>query len=93
LTHSNNEQSPRWLLTKDRVEEARVALQKLRSGTITDAEIDQEFDMLQLALQMEPEQGKFIELFKGVNRKRTAIVIGMNCMFLPLCSTSKPLSY
>jgi SP family sugar:H+ symporter-like MFS transporter len=34
--------------------------------------------MLQLALRLEPEQGKFIELFQGVNLKRTGIVIGMN---------------
>lgn len=34
--------------------------------------------MLQLALRMEPEQGRFIELFQGINLKRTGIVIGMN---------------
>ncbi|KUL82581.1 hypothetical protein ZTR_09361 [Talaromyces verruculosus] len=71
-------ESPRWLLTKDRIEEARANLQKLREGTLTDAEISAEFEYLQTSLRCMPEQGKFNELFNQVNRKRTAIAIGMN---------------
>ncbi|KAF6841064.1 sugar transporter [Colletotrichum musicola] len=71
-------QSPRWLLTQDRVEEAQTSLKKLRVGTITDAEIDQQFAALQYALKQEVEQGNYWELFKGVNLKRTAVVMVMN---------------
>ncbi|EQB57148.1 sugar transporter [Colletotrichum gloeosporioides Cg-14] len=71
-------ESPRWLLTQDRVEEAHASLKKLRVGTITDAEIDEQFAALQYALKQEVEQGKYWELFKGVNLKRTAVVMVMN---------------
>ncbi|CZT46600.1 related to RGT2-Sensor of high external glucose concentrations [Rhynchosporium secalis] len=70
--------SPRWLLTKDRVEEARDAFYKFRSGCVSDEEIAAEFEALQLALRLEPEQGKYMELFQGVNKRRTAIVVAMN---------------
>ncbi|KAF4413832.1 MFS transporter fmqE [Colletotrichum fructicola] len=71
-------ESPRWLLTQDRVEEAHASLKKLRVGTITDVEIDEQFAALQYALKQEVEQGKYWELFKGVNLKRTAVVMVMN---------------
>jgi MFS transporter, SP family, sugar:H+ symporter len=71
-------QSPRWLLTKDRVEEARASLSKLRGGKIPQSEIDEQFAALQFALENEMEQGNFTELFKGINLKRTAIVMAMN---------------
>ncbi|KAH7349652.1 general substrate transporter [Plectosphaerella cucumerina] len=71
-------ESPRWLLMKDRPDEARVALGKLRSGVLTEAEIDAQFASLRLALEQEPEQGNYVELFQGRNRKRTAIVVAMN---------------
>ncbi|CAH0022149.1 unnamed protein product [Clonostachys rhizophaga] len=71
-------ESPRWLLTRDRKDEARVALGKLRGGIFTDAEIDKQFDALSYALQIEPEQGNYRELFQNKNIKRTAIVVAMN---------------
>lgn len=45
---------------------------------MSEEEIEAEFEALQTALRLEPEQGKYKELFQGVNRKRTAIVIAMN---------------
>ncbi|KAL8282209.1 hypothetical protein RB597_009758 [Gaeumannomyces tritici] len=71
-------ESPRWLLTKDRSEEARASLAKLRGGVLSGDEIDEQFEALRLALDNEPEQGKFKELFQGRNLKRTAIVVAMN---------------
>ncbi|OLN90336.1 High-affinity glucose transporter ght2 [Colletotrichum chlorophyti] len=71
-------ESPRWLLTQDRVEEAQASLKKLRAGTVTDAQIDEQFATLQYALKQEVEQGSYMELFKGVNKKRTAVVMAMN---------------
>lgn len=66
------------MLTKDRVEEARASLGKVRQGKLTEAEIDEQFAALQYALEHEPEQGRYIELFQGKNLKRTAIVAAMN---------------
>ncbi|KAL8365695.1 hypothetical protein RB595_004479 [Gaeumannomyces hyphopodioides] len=71
-------ESPRWLLTKDRPEEARASLAKLRGGVLSEDEIDEQFEVLRMALDNEPEQGKFKELFQGRNLKRTAIVVAMN---------------
>lgn len=65
-------------MTQDRIEEAQTSLKKLRTGTITEAEIDEQFAALQYALKQEVEQGNYLELFKGVNLKRTAIVVVMN---------------
>ncbi|KAJ0283631.1 hypothetical protein CBS470a_007246 [Colletotrichum nupharicola] len=59
-------------------EEAHASLKKLRVGTITDPEIDEQFAALQYALKQEVGQGKYWELFKGVNLKRTAVVMVMN---------------
>lgn len=75
---SKSLQSPRWLLTKDRVEEAREALEKLRKEAFTDEEIAEEFSALQFALALEPEQGKYHEIFQGTNLKRTGIIVAMN---------------
>jgi hypothetical protein len=38
----------------------------------------EEFSLPQKGLEEEPEQGHFKELFSNVNRKRTAIVVGLN---------------
>ncbi|KAH7160676.1 general substrate transporter [Dactylonectria macrodidyma] len=71
-------ESPRWLLRNNRGEEAKKALHDLRKGAFTEEEIEHEFGELQFALENEAEQGKFSELFKGVNLKRTFIVIAVN---------------
>ncbi|WYZ41399.1 hypothetical protein EsH8_V_000294 [Colletotrichum jinshuiense] len=71
-------ESPRWLLLRDRVEEARKAHHLLRDGTMSDADIDLEFSRIQQSLLEEPEQGRTKELFQGVNLKRTAIAVGMS---------------
>ncbi|KAM0277362.1 hypothetical protein ACHAQH_005879 [Verticillium albo-atrum] len=71
-------ESPRWLLRKNRPEEAKDMLLRLRQGAFTEEEIDAEFRELCSALENEQEQGKFIEVFRGNNLLRTAIVIGVN---------------
>jgi MFS family permease len=71
-------ESPRWLLQRNRAEEAKASLQKLRKGAFTEEEIDNEFRELEFALETGLEQGRFIELFQGKNLKRTLIVIAMN---------------
>ncbi|KAJ0295984.1 hypothetical protein COL5a_003047 [Colletotrichum fioriniae] len=71
-------ESPRWLLLRDRVEEARKAHYLLREGTMSEDDISHEFSKIQQSLLDEPEQGRTKELFQGVNRKRTAIAVGMS---------------
>ncbi|KAL2672133.1 hypothetical protein Neosp_012831 [[Neocosmospora] mangrovei] len=75
---NNGPQSPRWLLTRGRVGEARCSLQKLRCGTKSETQIDDEFAALQCALDQEPEQGLYLDIFQWINKKRTAIVIAVN---------------
>ncbi|KAI0026069.1 sugar transporter [Xylariomycetidae sp. FL0641] len=71
-------ESPRWLLLKGRKDEARQSLSLLREGKRTDNQIGVELENLQIALESEVEQGRFRELFQGINRKRTMIAIGIN---------------
>lgn len=71
-------ESPRWLMMNNRLEEARAAHHKYRKGTMSSEAIDMEFNYLYEALLSEPEQGHTVELVKGTNLKRTAIVIGVN---------------
>lgn len=65
-------------MTKGRVEEARDSLTKFGGGKLPEAEIEARLSALQYALALEEEKGNYMELFKGVNLKRTAIVLGMN---------------
>lgn len=58
--------------------EARVNLQNFREGVFSADEIEDEFRSIQNGLNNEPEQGHFKELFSTSNRKRTAIVVGLN---------------
>ena len=61
-----------------KTKEARTNLQKLREGSFTTDEIEEELKSIQNGLDNEPEQGHFKELFSSTNRKRTAIVVGLN---------------
>lgn len=71
-------QSPYWLLSKDRHDEALVSLRKLRQGAFSESEIDEEFAIMAQSLDSTVEEGKFIELFQGTNLKRTTIVVLVN---------------
>jgi MFS family permease len=71
-------ESPRWLLKNGKVEQARASLTKYREGKFLQDEIDSEFRELQFALEHEVEKGSFVEIFKGLNLKRTLLVLAIN---------------
>ncbi|KAH8671636.1 general substrate transporter [Xylariales sp. PMI_506] len=71
-------ESPRWLLQKNRVEEARDSLRKFREGVFSDEEIEHELQELQHMLEREKEQGRFREVFYKRNLRRTMIAVGVN---------------
>lgn len=71
-------ESPRWLLKNGHVEKARASLNAYREGSFSQEEIDTEFRGLQYALEHEEEAGKFVEIFKGGNLKRTGLVVAIN---------------
>jgi SP family sugar:H+ symporter-like MFS transporter len=65
-------------MLQGRREEAYAALKKYREGKFTEAEIAEEYNLLQLGIAHEHEKGKFIELFKGTHVARTLITICAN---------------
>ncbi|CAK7199870.1 hypothetical protein SEUCBS139899_002556 [Sporothrix eucalyptigena] len=75
-------ESPRWLLQKNRNDEARHNLGLLRQGATrypSEGVIDQEFEELQKQLERESEKGAFLEIFRGrTNLKRTLVVAVIN---------------
>ncbi|KKP01800.1 hypothetical protein THAR02_06098 [Trichoderma harzianum] len=66
-------ESPRWLLTRNRTEEAKVSLRRLYKKH-TEAEIEQEIDILRHAHSTE-EKGPWSEVFNKENRKRTMVAV------------------
>lgn len=71
-------ESPRWLLRQGRFEEARTSLHKLRTGILSEDQIEAELSELKCALEQEVEQGRFVELWTGTNLRRTLIVVAVN---------------
>ncbi|KAM5368937.1 hypothetical protein ACJZ2D_009246 [Fusarium nematophilum] len=76
-------ESPRWLLTRDRPDDAIKSLRLLRRGAYTDDEIESEFQNMQKAINTTVKKGTFMDMFRGTNLKRTLITIGVN-VFLQL---------
>ncbi|TGJ82197.1 hypothetical protein E0Z10_g6576 [Xylaria hypoxylon] len=72
-------ESPRWLLMKDRPEDAMKSLRRLRLGKFTEDQIQQEFNEFQSTINLTVTSNpQFKELFHGSNLRRTLIVIGVN---------------
>ncbi|KAI5459034.1 general substrate transporter [Mariannaea sp. PMI_226] len=70
-------ESPRWLLLKDRREDALESLRRLR-GSISQHDLEEELGLLEASLKEEQNQGTYRDLFRGSNLKRTLIAMGVN---------------
>lgn len=71
-------ESPRWLLLHGREEEAKSNLRKLRVGKFSEETILLEFKELKYALAGEDRKGRYIDLLRGGNLKRTILVVMLN---------------
>ncbi|KAL4985722.1 general substrate transporter [Aspergillus falconensis] len=72
--------SPRWLLSKDREEEAVAALRSLRpKGDDTNGNCEAEFQKIRNSLHEDIHKASWADLVRGSNLRRTLIVIA--CYF------------
>ena len=69
-------ESPRYLLMKGREEEARAVLIRCRVNKADEA-IDSEINDIKLALQADGNQGRWKDIIKGTNWRRTWILLGL----------------
>ncbi|RFU25067.1 hypothetical protein B7463_g11270, partial [Scytalidium lignicola] len=69
-------ESPTWFLSKDRENDARKSLQYIRKGLATEAEIEQELQLMRDAVREQREFHKattYMDCFRGTNGRRTMI--------------------
>lgn len=78
ISTANLTQSPRWLVLKDRNEDAIESLRKLRSGKYTDEQIDIEYRGILESIEKERQKGTFLDIFRKRHVTRTWVVIGAN---------------
>ena len=69
-------ESPRYLLMKGRDDEARAVLVRCRVNKDDNA-IDQEIGNMKLALEADGAQGKWKDLVRKTNLRRTLILLGL----------------
>ncbi|KAJ5602258.1 sugar transporter [Penicillium lagena] len=66
--------SPRWLISKDRTEEAIEVLDRLRPKADVQAGLTRrEVEAIREVIQSDMESGSWVQLFEGVNLRRTLI--------------------
>lgn len=67
--------SPRWLLSKDREEEAVACLQRLRNNAdLDEGRCDEEIRLIKETLRDQVHKGPWLDLFHGTNLRRTFLV-------------------
>ncbi|KAJ9121288.1 hypothetical protein QFC24_004624 [Naganishia onofrii] len=74
-------ESPRWLLESGRKEEARASLLHLRRGK-AGYDPEEDLQVIEENYERERENGRVSwgQCFRGIDRKRTLIVLGIQCL-------------
>ncbi|EXJ91450.1 hypothetical protein A1O1_04562 [Capronia coronata CBS 617.96] len=76
-------ESPRWLIQRNRHEEAEKALAYIRKGVATDEEVHEELVLTQQAVAEQEELHKatsYLDCFKGSNGRRLMIATGVQVL-------------
>jgi hypothetical protein len=75
-------ETPRWLMTQRKEEQAEASLRKLRSADIDELDFQAELNEIRVSTREQLEQNKkalFLEQWKGTNLRRTLLCIGVVC--------------
>lgn len=76
-------ESPRWLLQKERREEAHKALAFVREGSLNEEAVALELSLVEMAMQEEQQNHRatsYLDCFRGSNLHRTCIAMGVQCL-------------
>ncbi|PYH89951.1 sugar transport protein [Aspergillus ellipticus CBS 707.79] len=71
-------ESPRWLLLRDRQEEALASLTRLRPQSASLRDIQDDFDAMARKVAAQMQKRRFKDLFTRNNRMRTFVVVAAN---------------